>query len=41
VAVGTVLLKTILELSVRQPTTVIRVWVNHPIEPDEVIVGVE
>ena len=41
VAVRTVLLTTILEMSVPLPTTAIRVWVNHPTEPDKVIVGVE
>jgi hypothetical protein len=40
VAVRSVLGETILQASVAQDLTNIVVWVNHPTEPDEVVVGV-
>jgi hypothetical protein len=39
IVVRSVLLGTILELAVAQTETTIRVWVNHPREPDSVIIG--
>jgi len=40
IAVRSVLSKTILEAPVPQQHTTIRVWVNDPKEPDNVIVGI-
>jgi hypothetical protein len=41
VAVRSVVLETLLEVAVPKPMTQIRVWVNHPTEPDKVIIGVD
>jgi len=40
VAVRTVLHETILQAPVPRPRTKVRVWVNHPTEPDRVFIGV-
>jgi hypothetical protein len=39
VVVWTVLRDTILQAAVLHPITRVRIWVNHPSEPDKVIVG--
>lgn len=41
IAVRSVLGQTILEATVPQQQTTVRVWVNDPKEPDKVIVGIE
>jgi hypothetical protein len=41
VAINTVLGAAILEASVPHDATKVLVWVNHPTEPDVVIVGVQ
>jgi hypothetical protein len=39
VVVSTVERKTFLEATVPESSTRVRIWVNHPIEPDNVIIG--
>lgn len=41
VAIRSVPNDIILEMPVPQPEVTISIWVNHPIEPDQVIIGVE
>ena len=41
VAVRSVPLETILEHPASKPVTQIRVWTNHPREPDKVIIGID
>jgi hypothetical protein len=41
IVVRSVSREVILELAVAKPETAIRVWVNHPREPDNVIIGVD
>jgi hypothetical protein len=41
VGICTVFHEPVLQTAVSNPTTRVRVWVNHPSEPDEVIVAVE
>lgn len=41
VAVRTVLNEMILQAHVRYPRTRVRIWVNHPSEPDKVIIGLQ
>lgn len=41
IALRSVLGQVILEAAVLQPTTEVRIWANHPTEPDRVIVGIE
>ncbi len=40
VAVRTVLHETILQATVPRPRTKVRIWVNHPTEPDRVFIGI-
>jgi hypothetical protein len=40
VALVSVIGQVILEAAVLQQQTIVRVWVNHPSEPDHVIVGI-
>jgi hypothetical protein len=41
IAVWTVLRETILQAPVPHPSTRVRIWVNHPSEPDKVIIGLD
>jgi hypothetical protein len=41
VAVWTVEQETIVEVPVPRAQTRVRIWVNHPVEPDRIIVGLD
>ena len=41
IVLRSVLGETILEAPVSQLSTTVRIWANHPTEPDEVIVGIK
>jgi hypothetical protein len=41
IAVRTVLRENILQATVPHPITRVRIWVNHPSEPDKVIIGLD
>ena|SRR5436309_263039 len=41
VALRTVLRSRVLEASVRNARTRVRIWVNHPSEPDKIVIGLD
>ena len=41
VALRTLLRSRVLEAPVRHPRTRVRIWVNHPSEPDKIVIGLD